>query len=337
MKNSYAKTGLWITLVLALSVATYGYIHHKNQFPTTEDAYVQANTVQVAAQISGQVKQIDTENHAQVEKNQPLLEIDPTPYQIEYDRALATLQTIRDEIQAGLSNINAAKAEVRQQQTRLALAKTHLERTQILVKKKIRPTVDEDQAQADFQSNQDGLTAAISKLEAAKQALGAIDQSNAKLRMAQAQVAAAKWRLDNTKVLAPANGIISNFSARTGDTVGQGNALFSIVENNHFWIDAHFKETTLGRLKVGQPVRIKIDMYPKQTFQGEIISISPASGASMALLPAENASGNWVKVTQRFGVRIKINHLSSNYPLRVGASAKVTIDTTTPARKSARA
>lgn len=337
MTNRHTKTGLWIALVLTISLITYLAIQHKRQFPTTQDAYVHANTIQVAAQISGQLKKIATQDHAHVEKKQPLLEIDPTPYQIEYDGALATLQNIRDEIQAGLSNINAAKAQVSQQQTRLTLAKTHLERTHILVNKKIRPTVDEDKAKADFKSNQDGLIAAQSKLEAAKQTIGSIDKSNAKLRIAQAQVAAAKWRLDNTKIFAPADGIISHFSARAGDTVSQGHPLFSIVEDNQFWIEAHFKETTLGRLKVGQPVRITVDMYPKQTFQGEIISISPASGSSMALLPAENASGNWVKVTQRFGVRIKINQLSSKYPLRIGASATVTIDTTANAHKHARA
>lgn len=328
--KSLIKSLLWVAILAIISTFTVWYINHKNRYPTTDDAYVQANIIHVAAQISGKISNIQAQDHQKVEQNQPLLEIDPTPYRNEFERANAAVQNIRDELQAGMSNVSAARAQVHQQETLLELAKTNLTRTSILVGKKIRPQVDEDKAKADFKSAQNALEAKISKLEQAKQSIGALDQSNAKLRMANAQLATAKWHLDNTKISAPACGIISNFTCRVGDTVTQGSPLFTIVENDHYWISANFKETTLGQLKPGQTVSIRIDMYPGHLFRGEIQSISPTSGASMALLPPENASGNWVKVTQRFPVKIKILDNDPHYPLRIGASAQVTVDTASP-------
>lgn len=328
MLKSFTKLAAWLAIAISIAFLSYWYLQHKKHFPSTEDAYVQANTIEVAAQVSGLVKSVHTLDHQHVQKPQVLVEIDRTPYALAYEQALAEQQSIQEQLQASLSNIGAAKALVAQHQTELAQTKKQLERTTTLVKKHIRPEADLDQAQAQFKSAEAGLHAASSKLEEAKQMAGQFDQSNAKLRIAKARVATAKWTLDNTKIVAPTDGITSNFNVRTGDTVATGRPLFTIVEDGSFWISANFKETDLQRMKPGQSVKIQLDMYPQHTFHGEIASISSRSGSSMALLPAENASGNWVKVTQRFPVHIKIVDIDTKHPLRVGASAKVTVDTT---------
>lgn len=328
MLKSLTKYAAWLAVAASLTLISYWYLQHKKQFPSTEDAYVQANTIQVAAQVSGLVKRINTEDHQHVQKPQVLVEIDRTPFALAYEQAQAEQQNIQEQLQAALSNIGAAKALVAQRQTELAQTKKQLERTTTLVRKNIRPEADLDEAQTQFKRAEAGLHVATSKLEEAKQMAGQFDQDNAKLRIAKARVAKAKWTLDNTKIVAPTDGITSNFNVRAGDTLAAGRPLFTIVEDDSFWISANFKETDLQRMQIGQPVKIQLDMYPKQVFHGEISSISSRSGSSMALLPAENASGNWVKVTQRFPVHIKVTDMNAKYPFRVGASAKVTIDTT---------
>lgn len=130
------------------------------------------------------------------------------------------------------------------------------------------------------------------------------------------------------EVKAPATGIVSNLSLRPGNIVNAGQPLFSLIETSHFWVDANFQETQLTHIKTGLPATIKVDMYPDKKFDGVVESISHGSTNTFSLFPAENASGNWVKVTQRFTVRVKILKLDPEYPLRVGASCNVMIDTT---------
>ena len=148
------------------------------------------------------------------------------------------------------------------------------------------------------------------------------------LRAASAQLAKATHDRVKTHTTAPSDGILSNVTLRPGATVQAGQPLFAIIEANRWWVDANFKETDLARIKVGQPATVYLDMYPGVTFDGTVESISSGSGASFSVLPPENASGNWVKVTQRFPVRIALTNPPADKPLRVGASTSVTIDTT---------
>jgi membrane fusion protein (multidrug efflux system) len=150
------------------------------------------------------------------------------------------------------------------------------------------------------------------------------------LRAAAAQLDKATHDRVKTHVTAPADGLLSNVTLRPGATVQAGAPLFAIIEGNPWWVDANFKETDLARIAVGQKAKIRLDMYPGVTFDGVVESISAGSGSTFSVLPAENATGNWVKVTQRFPVRISITNppAEAAKPLRVGASASVTIDTT---------
>jgi membrane fusion protein (multidrug efflux system) len=150
-----------------------------------------------------------------------------------------------------------------------------------------------------------------------------------KLRAASAGLEKASHEFVKTHVTAPSDGVVSNVTLRPGATIQAGAPQFAIIEGNRWWVDANFKETDLARIKVGQKATIRLDMYPGRTFNGVVESISPGSGATFSVLPPENASGNWVKVTQRFPVRIGFTNPpdESDRPLRAGASADVTIDT----------
>jgi membrane fusion protein (multidrug efflux system) len=129
-------------------------------------------------------------------------------------------------------------------------------------------------------------------------------------------------------VYAPANGRVSEIEIRPGTVVTKDIPLFALVENRGWWVEANFKETDLVRIRPGQPATIAMDMYPGKTFQGTVSQLSPASGIAFSLLPPENATGNWVKITQRFPVKVTIKAPPDDRPLRIGASSTVTIDTT---------
>jgi membrane fusion protein (multidrug efflux system) len=145
---------------------------------------------------------------------------------------------------------------------------------------------------------------------------------------AQAAVTKAKTELDYATVKAPAAGIVGTVRVRPGSLAQAGFSLFPLVDTSTWWVDANFKETELQRIAVGQPATVTLDLTPSLELKGKVESISPASSTAFSLLPAENASGNWVKVPQRFSVRISLDAPPADLPMRVGASASVTVDTT---------
>src|SRR5262249_23630090 len=132
----------------------------------------------------------------------------------------------------------------------------------------------------------------------------------------------------HSKVKAPTSGLVANLSLRPGNTVAPGAPLFSIVGNEEYWVDANFKETELAKVRPGQKARVVVDMYPKHPFEGVVESVSAGSGAAFSLLPPQNATGNWVKVTQRVPVRVRVVDTDPNFPLRIGTTAtvRVTLD-----------
>ena len=270
-----------VAIILAYLTATYLARH-----PSTDDAYVQADTINIAAQVTGPVADIYVRDHQLVAKDQVLFMIDPAPFQIAVARAQATLNA---------------------QQAALLLATENGRRILHLVKLGQESKSAGDQVQAQ------------------------IDTAKAELAADQAQLTQAQLDLEHTRITAPRAGVVTQFLLQPGNNVTANNTLFMIVEQDNFWVDANFKETQVARIKPGQPVKIVLDMFPKKVFYGVVDAVSSASGSQFSLLPPENASGNWVKVTQRFPVKISITNPDPNFPLRVGATATATIDTATRA------
>ncbi len=321
---------IWAFITTAIIIASIVYFRTIQYYPRTDDSYVQANIIQMGAQVTGTVSAVYVKDHDHVKRNQLLFEIDPVPYQIALDHAQANLDVIKQNIEAGKSTINAAEAYVKKTEAEALNQQKQTERLLALKKQNLISQSEADQATTSLTSAKSNLEASTSKLLEAKSQLGALDESNAQVRLAQAAVDAAKRNLSYTRVYAPFDGQLQLFKIRKGQILSQNTPLFALIEDGNIWISANFKETEIRRIKEGQAVKIKIDMYSGKTFTGKVESISRGSGSAFSLLPAENASGNWIKVTQRFPVKILvIDQDEANFPLRVGASCKVTIDTKT--------
>ncbi len=321
------KIFIALVTILLIILAISFYWQYQKYHPSTDDAYVQANIIQIAPQISGQVDHIYVANNHSVKKGDLLFSIDPTPFAYKVEQAQAQLKQTQQDIVAKSDAVKTAEAIVKQREAEEVVAQKNYDRIIYLANADQATKSDADQVTSALQAAKAALTAAKTEVLKAQAELGETDNHNAALQVAQANLNTALLNLQYTKITAPKDGIIANFDLRVGDVVNPNEGLFSLIENNRWWIDANYKETDLTRVKVGQKATIKVDIYPDYTFTGIVESISDGSGSSFSILPAENATGNWVKVTQRFPVKIIINNTTAQYPLRVGASATVTIDT----------
>ena len=265
-------------LAAALSVAIYWY--YQRGSISTNNAYVGAHIVQIAAQVSGPVTQVYVSDNQAVTKDAPLFAIDPESFR------LAVART---------------EAQLLQHRAELKLAKTNAKRTESLVLKK-------------YLSPQAGDDAATAVKTAQAAYLGA-----------KASYEQAKLDLAHTTVTAPVAGTVANLSLRPGTIVQASAPLFALIGADQFWIDANFKETELEQIRHDDIAEIHVDSYPHHVFHGKVESVSGGSGTAFSLLPAENATGNWVKVTQRVPVRIMVTDPDPKYPLRIGTSAEVTV------------
>ena len=321
----------WIALaavIVATVAGAFAYWRHSELYPTTENAYTGSNIVRVASEVSGPVIHVYVRTDDTVKTNDPLFDIDPTLYD-------AALRNARAQFDAAASAAGTAGES-------LKTAAATLETTRAALGDAIKAYRDAKDAQAPEQPPSDQLNNAESAWQDAlkdyKDAESAfateqdkpltVTTPTVQLRAAAAQLTKATHDRVKTHATAPADGLLSNVTLRPGATVQAGAPLFAIIEANRWWVDANFKETDLARIKVGQPATVRLDMYPGVNFDGTVESISSGSGASFSVLPPENASGNWVKVTQRFPVRISLANPPADKPLRVGASATVMIDTT---------
>jgi membrane fusion protein, multidrug efflux system len=320
--------GALSVLVVAAVIGGYLYWTHEALYPSTSDAYLNANVVRIAPQVSGAVVRVPVESHQAVERGQLLLKIDPAPFEIALRDAEAELELARQQARAGQAAVDVARAVVAQRQAALRDTQDNTDRALALVRKGAMPAAKGDDARAALQEAQAALQEATADLQRAQDELGSLGEHNASIRAAEAAVAKARLDLSYTRVTAPAPGVLGEVEIRPGSFVDAGENLFPLVETDSFWVDANYQETDLDRIRPGQPAMITVDMYPGETFTGLVQSVSPASDAAFSLLPQENATGNWVKVTQRFPVKVVITRTNPDHALRIGASSQISIDTT---------
>lgn len=319
-----------IILIIVLAIVLVGgglYWHHEKFYPSTDDAYTQAHIINIAPRITGVVSKIYVKDHQFVKEGQPLFDIDPKPFTVSLNKAIANLDETIQQVNAAKSAVTTARSMVTERKAELIDTEKNTQRTMHLVRERFYAKAEGDKAESDLKVAKAALAAAKSQLQEAQQKLGHLGGANASIRAAKANIAQANLNLQYAHVVAPSSGYISNFTLRDGDPVNAYQDIFAIVEDGEFWASANFKETDLERIQPGQPATVRIDMYPHILFQGVVNSISAGSGTSFALLPPENATGNWVKVTQRFPVRIDITTRYKKYPLRIGSSCEVTVDT----------
>jgi membrane fusion protein (multidrug efflux system) len=222
--------------------------------------------------------------------------------------------------------VAAARALVTQRSAELRNAQSTEKRAIELTAQRLISKQSAETSTTEAQTAAAAVQAAQANLEQAQGALGKAGAQNAAVRAAAAKLAQANLDLKHTRVVSPANGLIANFELRPGSMVQNGVPIFTVIGDTEFWVDANFKETELRRIQPGQKATIVVDMYRDHEFRGEVQSLSGGSGQSFSLLPAQNATGNWVKVTQRVPVRVRVLDPDDKHPLRIGTTATVHVE-----------
>jgi len=313
-----------ISLSIIALLCGLGYSYLSGLSRSTENAYIKADVVNVAELLNGRVIAVHIKENQHVHKGDALFEIDPEPFTIALERAQADLASARQSARQDNAEVAVARALVTQSESDLANASNTYSRDQELVAQHFLSQQALDDAKTRVQALQASLEQARAKLTKALSAPVKMEERGDVLK-AQASIDQAKLDLARTHLTATQDGQISNLTLTPGSLVGIGAPLFALIAENSFHIDANFKETELVGIHPGQEVDIKIDMYPGQHFKGTVESLSGGTGTAFSLLPPQNATGNWVKIAQRVPVRIKLAPTDAEHPLRIGATATVTV------------
>lgn len=319
-------------IVIGLILGGLWYWYNTTYFPSTADAYVGAHSVRVAPRVSGHLVAVPVHDYEHVKKGQLLYQIDPHTFRIAVEQDKVRLKLALQQVAELEAAVVAAKAALEQAQVQAANAERQALRQQRLLQKGATSVQAAQDAEAAAAETQAAVKVAQARLAQAKAALGKPGEANHQVQLDRLALKLAEIRLADTSVKAACSGRLSAMKLRPGDYVVQGQPNFALVCDGAWWVDANYKETMLARIHPGESAKITIDMYGGHVFKGRVISINPASGTAFSLLPPENATGNWVKVTQRVPVRVEILDPSPKYPLRVGTSAEVTIDTLHPSK-----
>lgn len=295
---------------------------------TTDDAYVKADMVSVSPQVSGRIIKVDVKENQRINAGDVLFELDDGTYRAALFRANAQLTTVRDQIEADKAEYEQRTQELAVASANASFAKRDLNRLEALKKKRAI-------SESDLDAAQHKVTIANHQIQVIRQqrqgVLARLD-GNVNLPIEQqsrylqvlAERALAQASVDRSRVRAPFSGIASKVPD-LGQYAAEGSPVMSIVSDKNVWIEANFKETELTDVRVGDPVTIHVDSYPDKVFAGEVESISQATGSEFSILPAQNATGNWVKVVQRIPLRIKVTSSFKDTPLRAGTSSSVDI------------
>ncbi|WP_288193427.1 HlyD family secretion protein [uncultured Phyllobacterium sp.] len=322
---------LFAALPLALVVGGYFYVTG-GQVMSTDNAYVQADMVGVSTDISGLVSAIDVHDNEVVKQGQILFRINPDVYRIALEGAQAQLGTVRNQILNLQASYKQTLAEIAQAESDIPFYQKTLQRQADLTNTAAVSKATYDQAKHDLDAAQQKVDVARAQAATTLAQLGNnADQpveQNPSYLAAKATVDKAQHDFDATTVRAPFDGIVTNVSSlQVGAYLQASQAGFSLVSTTHMWVAASPKETELTYVKPGQPVTVTVDTYPGVEWKGTVASISPASGSSFSLLPAQNTTGNWVKVVQRIPMLVSINDMAGKPPLRVGMSVTAEVDT----------
>jgi membrane fusion protein (multidrug efflux system) len=330
-----------VAAVLIVGIAAY-YFSTRNE-ESTDDAQVDGNAIAVAAKVSGYAVALDIHDNQAVKAGDLLLKIDPRDYIAARDQARATLalaKAARESAQVNLkmtrvsapAKLMQARAQADQAAANRELAASDERRQTSL---DIRATTQQAKDQASSQLRSADASLASSKAQVAiagligetiAQAQAQVDQAQAQVEQAEAQLAAAELNLAYTEIRAPQDGRVTMRNVQLGSYVQAGESLFSLVTSN-VWITANFKENQIARMRVGQKVDIRLDAYRSLRLRGHIDSIQSGTGSRFSTFPAENATGNFVKIVQRVPVKIVIDSgLDPNVPLPLGASADPTVE-----------
>jgi membrane fusion protein (multidrug efflux system) len=318
----------WILAAIVIAAALFFGIRYwmeSSRYVETDNAYVGANQVDIAAQVAGPVTQVFVRDQQEVHAGDALFNIDPRNYEIAAAKARAQLELARQGMSQESAGVASAEAVLAQRRAEATNARNNWSRNQQLMQSGFLSPQGAENARTQLQTAEAAVKAAEANVAQARSALGRTGDENAAVQAAVAALKQAELDLERTRVVAPADGLIANLTLRPGNMVAPGTPLFVVIASNEYWVDANFKETQLQDVQPGQHVEIKTDMYPDHVFHGTVQSLSGGSGAAFSLLPPQNATGNWVKVTQRVPVRIRVEDPDPAHPLRIGTTATVKV------------
>jgi membrane fusion protein (multidrug efflux system) len=317
--------------IVVLLAAGYWYLTG-GRYVSTDDSYVQAARVQVSTDISGRVVEIDVKDNEKVNTGQVLFRLDPRPFRIAVDEAKAQLAAVRFQIHALKATYHQKRADVRAAEATADYQEREFERQKRLLTSGTASQQQFDQARQAYENGRQQLASKQQDVAVALANIGGDPdiplEQHPMVQHAQAALDRTELNLSYTEIHAPENGIVTKVDQlQIGDYVTAGTQLFSLMSTDRVWVEANFKETELTHMRPGQEATIEIDTYPDVVFHAEVESLSPGTGLTFSLLPAENATGNWVKVVQRLPVRLRLERLDPNAPLHAGLSATVEVDT----------
>jgi len=331
-RRSYSRYLLMASVPVVLAaVGGYWYLTG-GRYISTDDAYVQQDRVTITPQVSGRIVTAMHRENDPVAAGDVLFVIDPEPYKIALAAADSALASARLQVEQLRSAYQQSQSSVQAASDDLDFKQKALDRQQGLLGKGVTTQAAYDQAQNDVHAAQQTVIKAKESVASALAALGGNPSINTDdhpaVRAAMAKRDQAALDLKNTTVIAPAPGVIAQADRLVvGQQVSPAIAVLSLVETGGSWVEANFKETDVGKMVPGEPATVTIDAYPGKTFTGVVASIGAGTGAEFALLPAQNATGNWVKVVQRVPVNVRITQELGGVALRTGLSASVSVDT----------
>ena len=324
-----------VAATLAVAGAAYGsyYFLVSRYHVETDDAYVSGNVVQITPQVTGTVIAVNADNTQIVKEGEPLVQLDPADSKIALQRAEADLGHTVRQIHGLYVDDDKYRADIAERESDLAKAQDDLRR-------RLSTGMSGAVSDEEISHARDAVKSAQAALDAARQQLGANRALTAKTTVddhpdvlaGAARVRDAYLAYSRTTLPAPVTGYIAQRSVQVGQRVSPGTPLMSVVPLDQVWVDANFKEWQLRHIRIGEPVKLTADVYGSSVvYHGKVVGFTPGTGSALSLLPAQNATGNWIKVVQRLPVRIEIP-LSElhQHPLRVGLSMNVDVDVENP-------
>lgn len=330
MTNRDSRRWLGFSLGIALAAAAILWsLYGGRGVVETENAYVKAGKFSLSADVAGLVAEVPVHPNQRVARNQVLVRLDDTSFRLSVAESEAHLAQVRNEVMARRADYAEAEVELTQAMNDVSYYERKLSRNE-----KMGP-VAVSEAQLDDARQQ--LIAARSKISAYRQKLSSLRaelggnpdlplEQQADIMVAQAQLDRARYQLSRTVVRAPEEGFVANEVPQVGEMAAAGLSLVSMISAESVWVEANLKETQLDGVRPGQTARVTVDAYPDHVWMAEVQSLSPASGSEFALIPAQNASGNWVKVVQRIPVHLRLEIHEGEPALRAGMSARVSIE-----------
>ncbi|MFW5399994.1 multidrug efflux MFS transporter periplasmic adaptor subunit EmrA [Yersinia sp. 1252 StPb PI] len=318
-----------IFIILGVAYFIYWFLvlrHHQE----TDNAYISGNQIQIMSQVPGSVVSVNFENTDFVKSGDVLLSLDPTDAEQAFEQAKTALANSVRQTHQLMINSKQYQANIALKKTELSKSQNDLQRRVVLGSANVigreelqhaRDAVDAAQASLDVAIAQYNANQAL-VLNTPLEKQPAVEQAAAKLRDA--------WlSLQRTKVVSPVDGFVSRRSVQVGAEIANGAPLMAVIPANQMWVDANFKETQLANMRIGQSATVITDFYGDDVvYQGKVVGLDMGTGSAFSLLPAQNATGNWIKVVQRLPVRIELdNKQLAEHPLRIGLSTTVRVDT----------